>query len=60
MITLTNDLGKSVTINPDKIEYLNESERGTVIFFSNQTLYIKESYLEVVGLIKGQSSGCCR
>jgi uncharacterized protein YlzI (FlbEa/FlbD family) len=60
MITLTNDLGKSVTINPDKVEYLNESERGTVIFFSNQTLYVKESYLEVAGLLKASTGGCCR
>lgn len=61
MITLNLSDGRSVTINPDQVNYVAAGENDTtVVYFSTQVLYIKQPYLEVIGQLKAQGGGCCR
>ena len=62
MITLTQTNGNSVTINPDRVSYViaGENDSCTVYLDYPLMLFIRDSYLEVVGQLKAQSGGCCR
>ena len=60
MITLTDSFGMSVTINPAQVTYVVEGADYTIINFAHLQIMVKEPYLDVVGMLRSQSGGCCR
>jgi uncharacterized protein YlzI (FlbEa/FlbD family) len=60
MITLTDQFGNSVTINPAQVVYVQESTDYTSVNFVSHMVMVKESYLEVVGQLKANTGGCCQ